>query len=328
MTKTIGFLMLLTSAAWAGKEGGGIDSGGGIFVQTSKKCAPALADLVWFDSSFCEKPSSARLPRREALTTLGIDRLEVQELGPAYQLALERLALWRSTSPETVNQITKAIASMSWYMIPFHQKVRNAAAELQEIHGKSSIEAAVTYERGLGARVSLPGYEGAGETSQSALIIHEGLRMAQVELRRELSEATIWTTTARIALTEPQGNESLDSEETRDPLNVVLDRRQAVADQLLDCENTDMDCIHKFYAQYETYTSQIMRMIEGEFENAVSPELIQATRSLIPSKLDLAIDVINGKRQVRVRYRNDLRKLKKELRAQIARELESDKIWD
>jgi hypothetical protein len=186
---------------------GGDVSGGGTYVQVPGGFQ--LLDLYLEGAP--RAGAGHRLPDSPALKQVGMDRLFARR--PELKVeVMERLHLWRNSSPEIVGLLESALAQAEhsfFYTDHAVAKLESYFIPPEREIARERLLAAAVYHKEIGTVISREAFEASDRRSQVALLIHELLRHVQIRYGLRLSDKSVQALTAKLAARQPAG-ESLD----------------------------------------------------------------------------------------------------------------------
>ncbi len=190
-------LLAFTAPAFAGGTGGG---GGTYCINPAvNKGRPVLLDLA--DKYVNDKPSTGtRFYADKLAKVIGFDRIDLTH-NVAYQMALAAIHKWslRPSSENSMHLVEIGLETMPFYETPLEIKTLSRIyLAPNSICKKSDLYATILYKDGADY-ISIPAWNRLGLLSQTAMLVHEALRTAQIMQKLDGSDADLQRLTKTIA---------------------------------------------------------------------------------------------------------------------------------
>lgn len=192
-------------------------SGGGGVVRLTPEMSPVLIDLIQYDLGFSDDHTRQSY-RHLRIQSGGVVRTQDQ---PAFELVQNRLRLWQASSPVLYHAIDSGLKYARFKALDVQSnEIRVQASFPTEVKTRFPnilISPAAFYTRTEEIWIRPSIWNQMGWYSQAGLLIHESLRHSQFShastlgVQKSFDEKILHFITARILLTEPRVDESLDT---------------------------------------------------------------------------------------------------------------------
>lgn len=208
MTKiAIGLFLFFQYAVIAYGTGPG-EAGGGGTIVSNPSGQSELLDLAIFKKQHPEL-ALPRSEKRQVLPAIGLHSFVplarlANDKFPIVQSALKKLELWGARPPSIIralrDALTKAPIFYTNYRIGILDQNHWIPDDLKSSEFLLSMTTIAYYAKGWGILVSKSDFDALDHLNQVALLIHEALRHVQIHYKLRISNKTLQTLTAAIAL--------------------------------------------------------------------------------------------------------------------------------
>ena len=190
-------LLAFTAPALAGGTGGG---GGTYCINPAiNKGRPVLLDLA--DRYVLDNPrTGTKLHADKLAKVIGFDRIDLTR-NVAYQMALAAIHKWslRPGSENSMHLLEIGLETMPFYETPLKIKTLSRVYLAPDsICKESDLHATILYKNDADY-ISIPAWNRLGLLSQTAMLVHEALRTAQIMQKLDGSDADLERLTKIIA---------------------------------------------------------------------------------------------------------------------------------
>ena len=213
--------------------GGGSDGGGNIVYDNYLK-NPLLLDLYLKNSRLIDKKTSdynTQLPLKKIVVKIG--KLKIAEL------IKERFNIWKNNSITLIKLLNQALFNLQMVAIPNYLKQNNRYYLPRNFFTKyptAKIKTAIIYHKIYWTTISTKRWNELGDLSQAGLILHELFRNVQIRYGFYISEKELQNTVAKILLTTPIQNESLD--EINDDIKYLSVSKNRISNKSSEIQET------------------------------------------------------------------------------------------
>lgn len=188
---------------------GGVHSGGGTLIKTNQGIG--LLDLYLYNNeAFSSKTKGQTLKVTKAYQDFGFEFLTDNNT-EILNKTLRQIEKWAPSSPVMARFITTQIKEIPIYYTSYQLGFKDQSAFIPTGANLPNVELSLAayYIENLGVFIQKPVFDSLSEKNQMALLIHEGLRHAQITWGYQLSNEQLQKLTAEV-LREPSTKMTLD----------------------------------------------------------------------------------------------------------------------
>lgn len=283
LLKIVTLSTALTAASTAHAAGGN-GSGGGCTVEAPNGAVQLLDFAVHGRADFAGQ--GVQLPNTPRMKKLGLDVLDSQSLAlaPVRAYAKQKVDAWKSRSLLAA-QLSEAIAQFPLLVSPFvFNKVELTCPRRSAV---GDIHPAILFTKDVGALVSVPTFNRLALAEQAGLLVHETLRMMQIQAENGVTDADLQNITDAIFFAAPGGID-LDRIEPNSAVAQAKGKREQMVAAVRSF------CVREGMTDCNSYTSE---NIKAKFDDL---------DRLVSSRLKLAFDSGDARRIEAIREDQDL----------------------